>query len=133
MSRKFRYILRYLIDPGFEPEARIREVVALCRKAEITEVMLLLCAEELSPGHPTEDEMDAWIALATRLREALRTEGIALSLNPWSTIYHNQRGRGLRPGQAFRLMVGENGVPSTVSVCPFVRTGRTISSRCFGV
>jgi len=118
MSRKFRYILRYLIDPGFEPEARIRELVVLCQKAEIAEVMLLLCAEELSPGHPTKDEMDPWIELAVRLREALRTEGIALSLNPWSTIYHNQRGRRLRPGQTFRLMVGENGVPSTVSVCP---------------
>lgn len=118
MSRRFRYILRYLIDPHFDPAARTAELVEFCRCAEVGEVMLLLCAEELSHGHPTDAEIAPWIGMAASLREALARHDISLSLNPWSTIYHNQRGRTLHEGQHFRLMVGENGRTSSVSVCP---------------
>lgn len=114
----FRYILRYLIDPTHAVEERIDELTQLCRRGQVEEVMLLLCAEELSAGHPDREDVGLWIALAREVRDRLASEGVALSVNPWSTIYHNQRGRRLRPGQDFRLMVGENGVTSSVSVCP---------------
>lgn len=114
----FRYILRYLIDPAFHSQDRLDELVRLCRDSDIAEVMLLVCAEELSAGHPTTEEIAPWIALARKIRDRLQIDGISMSLNPWSTIFHNQRGRHLREGQKFRLMVGENGVRSSITVCP---------------
>lgn len=114
----FRYILRYFIDPGFFPEDRIAEIVRFCVDSRIEEIMLFLAAEELSAGHPTEDEISAFIELAQKLKSALVKEGVEISLNPWSTIYHSARGRGLRSGQDFRLMVGENGTESRISPCP---------------
>lgn len=117
-SKKFRYILRYLIDPQFHPEERITELVNFCIRANIEEVMMFVTAEELSGGHPTNEELERYITLGKALKQALDMEGIDLSLNPWATTHHNMRGRSLRPGQNFRLMVGENGVTSTVTVCP---------------
>lgn len=114
----YRYILRYLIDPFFDPEARLKELVAFCQSARIEEVMLFVTAEELSAGHPTSEELDHYIELGRAARHQLSQEGIALSLNPWSTIYHSARGRRLRGSQSFRLMVGENGVMSQISPCP---------------
>lgn len=114
----FRYILRYQVDPCFAAEDRIAELVDLCRRSRIEEVMLFLFAEELSTGHPTDAEADAWIAMARRLRDALARVGVQLSLNPWCTVYHAARGRRLQPGQAFTRMVGETGAESPVAVCP---------------
>lgn len=114
----YRYILRYLIDPGFEAGERIEELISFCNESKIEEVMLFLAAEELSAGHPTDAELDAFIRLAKTLKPCLAAAGIELSLNPWSTLYHSSRGRTLREGQRFRLMVGENGRESTVSPCP---------------
>lgn len=116
--KRFRYILRYLIDPQFRAEERIVELVDYCLRSEIEEVMMFVTAEELSCGHPTSEELERYITLGKALKQALDKEGIDLSLNPWATTHHNMRGRGLRPGQNFRLMVGDNGVTSTVTVCP---------------
>lgn len=117
-AKSFRYILRYQIDPKVEAEARLEDLVRLCTEGQIEEVMLLLHAEELSNGHPTEGEWDTWTAFACRVRERLAREGVALSLNPWTTLYQVPRGRALHPGQNFRLMVGETGGTSPVAVCP---------------
>ncbi len=114
----FRYILRYLIDPRFEPEQRMNELVTFCRESRIEEVMLFIAAEELSAGHPTPTELCDYARLGKNLKEKLQNAGIALSLNPWSTIYHNFRGRSLREGQNFRRMVGETGIENRVAVCP---------------
>lgn len=128
----FRYILRYLIDPAFQARERIEELVCFCRQARIEEVMMFVAAEELSDGHPTDDELDAYIALGREMRSRLADQGIDMSLNPWSTIYHNGRGRALRAGQNFRLMVGENGVLSTVTACPLCENWQRYLTGTFG-
>lgn len=46
-SRMFRYILRYYIDPGFQEEKRIAELLRICRQGRIEEVMLFYNPEEL--------------------------------------------------------------------------------------
>lgn len=114
----FRYILRYLIDPQFEAAERVAELVSFCQDSRIEEVMLFITAEELSTGHPTEEEVGRYIELGKSLKKELDQAGIALSLNPWSTVYHNFRGRTLREGQNFRCMVGESGATNPVAVCP---------------
>ena len=116
--RVFRYILRYLIDPTFHPDDRVEELVAFCRASRIEQVMLFIAPEELSAGHPTQSELSRYAELGRRLRDRLADARITLSLNPWSTVYHNFRGRQLRAGQNFQRMVGENGQVSAIAACP---------------
>lgn len=114
----FRYILRYQIDPGWEPEARLEELVQLCRSARVEEVMLLFQAEELSTGMPVREEWDVWIDLGRKVAARLAREGIALSLNPWTTLLQVPRGRRRRPGQTYRAMRGETGGDAPLAACP---------------
>ena len=48
----FRYILRYYIDPGFAEDKRIAELLELCKKGRIEEVMFFYNPEELFQGYP---------------------------------------------------------------------------------
>lgn len=114
----FRYVLRYFIAPGYEEEERIEELVQFCRDSHIEEVMLFTFAEELSDGHITTDELKDFIRMAKRLKQRLDENNIALSLNPWTTLYHTARGRTLKPGQDFTLLVREDGTDNGITACP---------------
>ncbi len=114
----FRTILRYCIDPHFHPEARLDELVSFCREAKVEEVMLFIGAEELSTGFPGEMELAAYLQLAVRARDRLAQAGVALSLNPWFTLYCVPRGRQRRREHPFRAMVGETGAASPIVACP---------------
>lgn len=114
----YRYILRYFIDPFFDPDERIDELARFCLESKVEEVMLFVTPEELSAGHPTEEELSGYIQLAKRVKNRLAPQGVDLSLNPWTTLYMVPRGRRLRPGQNFRLMKGETGLESPVVACP---------------
>lgn len=80
--------------------------------------MLLFSAEELTCGHPTAKELQPWFNVAKKLKKNLDEHDIALSLNPWTTTFHVSRGRRLREGQDFTLMVGETGAISPITACP---------------
>ena len=114
----FRYIIRYTIDPRFEADERISELVEFCKSAKVEEVMLFLLGEELSTGHPLDEELDEWLSLGLKVKAALAEIGVVISLNPWSTTYHVSRGRKLRKGQNFRTMVSAGGVASPITACP---------------
>ena len=117
-SKTFRNILRYKIDPFFNADDRIEEIVQFCQDSQIEEVMLFLLAEELSMGHPTIEELEPYVVMGKQLKKRLSDFGIRLSLNPWTTTYHVGRGRILRSGQNFTLMVGETGTVSPITPCP---------------
>jgi hypothetical protein len=114
----FRYILRYEIDPLFNADERIEELLRFCNQARIEEVMLFILAEELTTGHPTLEELAPYVGMAKQLKAKLQDQGVGLSLNPWATTYPAARGRTLKAGQDFILMVGENGVLSPICACP---------------
>lgn len=114
----FRYILRYYIDPGYCENERIAELVDFCKNSCIKEVMLFFNPEEVNNGHITLEELARFIPTAKKIKSALVQNNIALSLNPWATTLHSPRGRQLKPGQNFRLMVGETGKDNGVTVCP---------------
>ncbi len=114
----FRYILRYKIDPLFHADDRIDELLDFCVESRVEEVMMFFGAEELTTGHPTLDELKPYVEMGKRLKRKLDENGIALSLNPWTTIYHVSRGRSLKPGQDFHLLVHENGLSSRITACP---------------
>ncbi len=118
----YRYILRYYIDPGFcEPERRA-ELVEFCLQSSIEEVMLFLNPEELFRGWLNDSELESWLNSAETTAAALRAAGIAVSVNPWTTLVHLARGRSFGgTGKKFTPLVGETGVESTITACPFCR------------
>jgi len=114
----FRYILRFSLDPGFDIDRRTDDLIEFCKASRVDEVMLFTPAEELSPGHLTDDELERWLAMARPVCQRLADHGLDLSLNPWTTTYHVARGRTLRPGQASTMMVGETGYRAAITPCP---------------
>ncbi len=128
----YRYILRYYIDPGFQEEARIRELAAFCTAGGIAEVMFFYNAEELFQGYPDERELDGWFSLARRLKTALDGAGVAMSVNPWTTTVHNARGRRMPASREhFNRMTGETGVVSPITSCPLCPHWQRDISRFF--
>ncbi len=119
--KPFRYILRYYIDPGYEEDARIAELLEFCKSSSIGEVMLFFNPEEVNNGHITKTEIVPFIVMAKKIKAVLASAGIAMSINPWATTLHSPRGRKLKPGQDFRLMVGATGQNNGVTVCPLCK------------
>ena len=117
-NNTYRYILRYLICPTHHSGDRIEELAEFCCQARVEEVMLLFTAEELTDGHPTIEELGPWIEVAKKAKARLAQDGVIVSLNPWTTTFHVARGRRLKPGQDFRLMVGETGSEAHITACP---------------
>jgi hypothetical protein len=115
---KFKYIVRLGLDPEFEVEARIAEIRRFCVEGSVEEIMLQILPEELSTGHPTEQELEKSVEMSQKLKSALDSVNVDVSIQPWCTLYHNYRGRYLRQGQDFRLLVGENGNQNPIAVCP---------------
>ncbi|MHA6758388.1 hypothetical protein [Streptacidiphilus sp. PAMC 29251] len=103
-----RYHLRFQIHPTPNAAADAAELAKFCADADVQEVVLLLHAEELYSGHPEGAEQDRWFDCARTATEVLRNAGLEVSLNPWVTAGHADRGRTDRLG--FTPMVGPTGV-----------------------
>lgn len=113
-----RYTLRLQYGRHQRMEDILPGVLALCRHARVDEVMLFLFAEEYNHGHETLAEIDAWLAWSHPLQRALRDAGIRLSLNPWHSLLHVDRGRTLKPDQPWQTMQDQHGRACTAVVCP---------------
>ena len=127
----FRYVLRYKIDPLFNPDERVEELLRFCDEGNVEEVMLFMLAEELTTGHATLEELRPYVEMAKGLKARLNEQGVDLSLNPWTTLYHESRGRRLRPGRGFTLMVGETGAVSPIVACPLCAKWRKYMCETF--
>jgi len=117
-QNKFRIVLRYPLDPCNNPEQSTEDLIQFARESHISEVMFLIAAEERSSGHITIEQAKPWVEVINKAKSLLAKEGVGVSLNPWTTLYHSARGRHLHPGQNFTLIVGENGVTDPMSPCP---------------
>ncbi len=102
-----RYHLRFQLHPGPEAAQQTRELAKFCGEAGVTEVVLLLGAEELFGGHPTGPAEDLLFETAATATAILREAGVEVSLNPWVTAGHADRGRIDRLG--FAPMVDPTG------------------------
>ncbi len=114
----YKYALRVCIAPGHYEDKRIAALIDFCARAAIDEVVVFSNCEEINTGHIDLDEMQAWLGVARRIQSAVAGYGIGFSLNPWSTILHTDRGRRLKPGQDFRLMVDIEGQEASACACP---------------
>ncbi|MEV4252335.1 hypothetical protein AB0J52_04090 [Spirillospora sp. NPDC049652] len=102
-----RYHLRFQIHPTSGAAADAAELAKFCAAAGVTEVVLLLHAEEFYAGHPDDPERELWFETARTAAGVLREAGLEVSLNPWVTTGHADRGRVDRLG--FTPMAGPDG------------------------
>lgn len=120
-SRPFKIILRYGLDPFNGLEENLKQLEIFIQESTINEVMFLLMPEERSSGHPTEALSQPWCDAIKEAKKMFAKYGVETSLNPWTTTYHAGRGRQLRNGQNFRLMIGETGADNGISPCPLCK------------
>ncbi|MFE2412538.1 hypothetical protein ACFXDE_29755 [Kitasatospora sp. NPDC059408] len=114
-----RYHLRFQLHAASD----VAELVEFCLESGVDEVVLLLGAEEFHAGHPSGAAEDRLYETARRASEALRAAGLDVSLNPWVTAGHADRGRVDRLG--FAPMVGPTGTVATAQAsfaCPRFRS-----------
>ncbi|KJS60214.1 hypothetical protein [Streptomyces rubellomurinus] len=118
-----RYHLRFQLHPTPDAAEHAAELAAFCRESGVDEVVLLLGAEELYTGHPTGGAEDRLYDTAATAVRVLRAAGLDVSLNPWVTAGHADRGRTDRLG--FAPMVGPDGTVATAQAslaCPRFRS-----------
>jgi len=117
-SDAFKYILRFTIQPEYFEEERLSKLIIFCKRARIDDVTFFGDCEELNGGHIDPEGLKPWLEMISRAKEKLQELGITTSVNPWTTLLHGDRGRRLKSGQNFALMVDPNGNHATVQACP---------------
>lgn len=120
-----RYTLRLQYGRHQRTEDILPGLLNLCRRARVDEVMLFLFAEEYNHGHETLAEIRDWLTWSRPLQKALRAAGLRLSLNPWHSLLHVDRGRTLKPDQPWQTMHDQHGRACTAVVCPLDPGWRT--------
>lgn len=117
-AAKYTNCFRVFIEPGFHEEQRIEAVKEYCLKYSFQNVMLFINNEERNLGHMTIAEAEPIVAAMKRAKAVFERAGISVSLNPWITIGHLDRGRTLKEGQNFGLMRDKNGKETQMVACP---------------
>ncbi|MDG4858743.1 hypothetical protein P8605_11370 [Streptomyces sp. T-3] len=102
-----RYHLRFQLHATSGAAQQAVELVKFCQESGVDEVVLLLAAEEFHAGHPEGPEEDRLYDSTATAVDVLRGAGLDVSLNPWVTAGHADRGRPDRSG--FAPMVGPDG------------------------
>ena len=113
------FTLRMQFGPHQDAEKITENLLKLVKVAPIDEIMFFYFAEEMNDGHETLERIKEWIQHSRPYRQALADAGITISLNPWHTLLHADRGRKLKEGQNWQTMVDQNGLACTAVICPF--------------
>lgn len=122
-ARRARYHLRFQLRPGDDIADRAANLAKVCQENEVAEVVLLIGAEEAYTGHLAGAEEHSWYETAAQAHAVLTTAGVDVSLNPWVTVGHADRGRTDRLG--FAPMVSPTGQPAAAQAsfaCPTWRS-----------
>ena len=118
MENTFTYSLRICISPDFHADEKFRQLLKFCREAGIDDVMFILNPEEINMGHPTVQETEKWLAMMERFRPEVEKAGMTVSVNPWTTLLHTDRGRSAREGHDFGRMEDYEGKRAQAVACP---------------
>ncbi len=93
------------------------QLLKLVREAPVDEIMFFYFGEEQNDGHETIERIKEWIDSSRPYREALKKVGVKISLNPWHSMLHCDRGRKLKPGQNWQKMIDPKGAEASAVVC----------------
>jgi hypothetical protein len=111
------YTLRMQFGPHEDPGDVTHQLLRLVRQAPVDEVMLFYFGEEQNDGHETLEQLHHWIERSRPYIRALKDAGVQVSLNPWHSMLHCDRGRTLKPGQDWQRMVDPQGRVASAVVC----------------
>lgn len=106
---KVRYHLRFQIIPAAHAEQEAEVLAEFCRKHQVEEVALFFAGEEWNNGLLSEAEENRWLETIRKAKEILEHKGISVSLNPWMTVLHCDRGRRFPRDRKFQPMVSPRG------------------------
>jgi hypothetical protein len=95
-----------------------QDLLRICQETCADEITLIIFGETYSRGHDTLEELEDWLDLIRPWKETLQAAGIAVSLNPWTTILHCDRGRKLKDTQNWQTMVDWKGRAASAVACP---------------
>ncbi len=108
-SRALRYHLRFQIMPGENVERDAQALAGFCTAHGVEEVVLFYAGEEWHNGLLSSNEEDLWFDVVGRAKQILEAAGIVVSLNPWATVGHLDRGRRLPPKRGLQPAVSPAG------------------------
>lgn len=108
-SKALRYHLRFQIVPGKNVERDSRILSAFCKKHGVEEVVLFFAAEEWNNGLLSATEEDMWFTAIKKVKSVMDKSGVGVSLNPWMTVLHCNRGRTFPRDRKFKPMVSPAG------------------------
>jgi len=118
------FTLRMQFGPHQDAKEVAPWLLKLVKAAPVDEIMFFYFAEEMNDGHETLERIREWIERSRPYRKALAEAGVTISLNPWHTLLHADRGRKLKPGQNWQTMVDQQGRACSAVVCPLDETWR---------
>lgn len=118
MNNPYRYTLRLAIDKNIYDADKKKRLLDFVKKAHISDVAFFLNQEELSDAHITLDKAKELIKNVDLISQPLKELGITVSLNPWTTMNHSDRGIHIKPELDIKPMVSYQGVKSISMACP---------------
>ena len=135
------FTLRMQFGPHQDPYDITEQLQRLVAEAPVDEIMFFYFAEEQNDGHETLERVREWVEQSRPYRETMARAGVQVSLNPWHSLLHCDRGRTLKAGQAWQTMVDFQGIAATAVVCPldgtwqryFIETLRLYAAEGFRV
>lgn len=127
----FQYSLRYTLDPQTNTPKKNDKLLDFCQNAMIDNVTFFMNAEEINAGHLTKEETQVWLDAIQKVAAQLQVEGITISLNPFSTIMHSDRGQVINPKIGFDPLVDIDGKEAQSMGCPGDLKWRAYLSKCY--
>ncbi|MCM8817865.1 MAG: hypothetical protein NC915_00020 [Candidatus Omnitrophica bacterium] len=113
--KKVKYHLRFQIIPGINVKKDAEILTEFCIKHRIEEVVLFFAGEEWNNGLLSEKEENLWFETIKTAKEIIEKKGIKVSLNPWMTVLHCDRGRKFPTDRRFKPMVSPYGEVSNAT------------------
>ncbi|KRN99439.1 hypothetical protein [Companilactobacillus kimchiensis] len=118
MNNPYRYTLRLAIDKNVYDADKKQKLIDFIKEAHISDVAFFLNQEELSDTHITLDKAQELINDVNEISQPLKELGITVSLNPWTTLNHSDRGIPIKPELDIKPMVNYQGIKSLSMACP---------------
>jgi len=115
-GQPFTYMLRYALTPDHLESERMEALIAFCERAAIDDVMFFIAPMELH--HITTVEAKPWLDTISRAMSELEKVGVTTSINPLTTLGHDDATNRLLAGQSFQTMVDPYGREAAVTACP---------------
>ncbi len=118
LQSKAWYALRRTL-PLWSFEDNLRELIELCPRYRIDEVIVKVDTEEFSHGFPSFEWVKNYQSCLFQIKKELDKIGVVFSINPWITLGHADRGRDCTkvfPEMGF--MTGHDGTTCKDCACP---------------